>query len=188
MRKFLFCAVAMLLATFSNISVAWASENDILDEIIAAQEEYDRIRNEEIMEIEEFGIPGDRNALIKTQVTCYIEAGKKTSTGSLKMDKIIAASPEYVGRVAQVYKVDEDGGIGDFIGYFEVADTGYGAPTGYGKSIYPGKKSAGTIEMGLTVDFRKPNMNIAKAFMLETYTGGGTTGSEVYISLEDGEG
>lgn len=104
------------------------------------------------------------------------------------MDGIIAAAPEHVGKVAQVYSVAEDGGLGEFLGYFEVADTGYGAPTGYGKSRYKGRRSAGTIELGITVDFRKPNMSAARQFMCDTYTGEGTTGSQVYIIIEEGEG
>lgn len=186
-KKLIFAIVAA--ATLSVQTNVYASENDLLDEILAKEEARTQEWLDMVSEIEEHGIPEeDNNELMKRQVTCYIERGKKTATGSSKMDGIIAAAPEYLGCVAQVYEVAEDGGVGEFIGYFPIEDTGYGAPTGKGKSIYKGRKSAGTIEAGITYDFRKPNMSAAKEFMKANYTGEGSTGSQVWISIVDGEG
>lgn len=187
MKKIISLFLAMWLAGMRFCNV-FASENDILDEILKQQALYQEIYEERVNEIEGDGIPGYVAQPIKTQVTCYIEKGKPTCTGSYKMDGIVAAAREHVGKVAQVYNVAPDGGIGEFIGYFEVADTGYGAPTGYGNSFYKGRSSAGTIELGITVDFRKPNITTAKQFMADTYTGHGSTGSQVYIIMQDGEG
>lgn len=187
MKRFLISMFAMVMM-LSNATFVHASENEILDEILALQEEQQAIFEERVEEIEGDGIPGERNNPIRSQITCYIEAGKKTATGSRKMDGIIAAAPEYIGYVAQVYKVAEDGSLGEFIGYFPVEDTGYGASTGYGQSKLRKGKHLGTIECGITFDFRKPNMTAARGFMKDTYTGEGTTGSEVYIILEGGEG
>lgn len=186
-KKLVTALLAMSFIAASSVQV-FASENDLLDEILAKEAEKQQIYEDRIEEIEGDGIEGDKADIHTTQVTCYVEAGQPTCTGSYRMDGIIAAQPENVGKVAQVYKVAEDGSVGEFLGYFEVADTGYGAPSGYGKSRYKGRRSAGTIELGITVDFRKPNMGEARRFMKTTYTGGGTTGSQVYIVMEDGEG
>lgn len=46
-----------------------------------------------------------------------------------------------MGSVAALYDINEDGSIGDFIGYYEVLDTGAGIDTdgdGYGDSIING--------------------------------------------------
>lgn len=167
---------------------AYASENDILDEILARQEVIQEIYEERIGEIEGEGVLGDLRVPNKVQCTSYIEPNKPTCTGSYRMDGTIAADRSKLGSVAQVYKVASDGRLGDFIGYYEVNDTGYGAPTGCGKSKYPGRKSLGTIEAGITVDFRKPGLKEAGEFMKDTFTGEGTTGSQVYVIFEDGEG
>lgn len=180
--------ILLAVASFLLPVQVYASDNDILDKIKEEQQSQEEAWLKQVQEVEDYGIPGDRCNLLRSQVTCYIEPGRKTATGCNKMNGIIASAPEYLGYVAQVYKVAEDGGIGEFIGYYQVEDTGYGAPSGYGKSIYKGKKSAGTIELGLTYDFRQPDYAHAKKFMIETYTGNGTTYSEVYISLINGNG
>lgn len=166
----------------------YASENDLLDEIIERQEAMQEIYEDRVREIEGEGVLGDRRIPDKVQCTSYIEAGRPTCTGSYRMDNTVAAARQYIGAVAQVYKVDSDGGLGDFLGYYEVNDTGYGAPTGTGKSEYPGRKSLGTIEAGITIDFRKPGIREANEFMKDTFTGEGTTGSQVYVIFEKGKG
>ena len=187
MKRFIAIVIALILSMV-NVSSIKASENSILDEILAKEEERQEIYEDRVREIEGTGIEEDRRETLRRAVTCYIEPGRATSTGSYKMDKIIAGAQEYVGCVAQVYRVAEDGGIGEFIGYYPIEDTGYGAPSGHGESRLKPGKSLGTIELGLTYDFRKPSMQEAKAFMKETYTGEGLTGSEVYIIIEKGEG
>ena len=131
--------------------------------------------------------PVQADNLIKVQVTCYCEPGI-TCTGSSKKDNIIASKREYLGYVAVVYHVADDGNVGDYIGTFPIDDIGYGAPTGFGRSEFYGRDSAGTVETGLTFDFRKPTNNACREFMAETYTGEGTTGSEVYLKIVKGEG
>ena len=126
--------------------------------------------------------------LIKVQVTCYCENGV-TCTGISAKDGIIASSRDWLGYVAVVYEVDEDGDIGNYIGTFAIEDVGYGAPVGHGlASEFEGRESAGTVETGLTFDFRKPTLDACREFMEETYTGEGTTGSEVYLKVVKGEG
>lgn len=132
--------------------------------------------------------PVQADSLIKAQVTCYCESGL-TCTGSDKQDGIIASKREWLGYIAVVYKVNEDGGVGEYIGSFPIEDVGYGRPVGHGtKSEFEGRESAGTIETGLTFDFRKPTLDACFDFMIETYTGEGSTGSQVYIKVIKGEG
>ena len=74
------------------------------------------------------------------RVTCYTDTGT-TATGCKTREGIVAGSPEWFGYVAALYEVREDGGIGDFIGYYEVLDTGAGYDTdndGKGDSIKKG--------------------------------------------------
>lgn len=139
---------------------------------------------------EEVVVNGMDEEYTSVQVTCYIESGSPTCTGSYRMDGTTAASkPEWLGYCAYLYKINDDGSLGDFIDIVEFNDIGYGAPVGHGtKSDIRKGKSAGTIETGKTIDIRKSSMSQCKEFMKTTYTGEGTTGSQVYMILIDGEG
>ena len=73
-------------------------------------------------------------------------AGNKTASGKPTIEGItIAGKKEWLGCVAALYEIREDGNVGDFIGYREFTDTGYGRNS----TVYPGH---GTIETGETVD------------------------------------
>lgn len=95
----------------------------------------------------------------KAEVTAYNNPnGNKTSTGKDTIEGItIAGKPEWAGSVIALYFIDEDGSIGDFYGYREVTDSGYG----HDSTIYPGK---GTIETGETVDIFFNDYETAKNF------------------------
>ena len=72
--------------------------------------------------------------------------GNLTASGKPTIEGItIAGKEEWLGCVAALYTIREDGGIGEFIGYREFTDTGYGVPS----NQYPGM---GTIESGETID------------------------------------
>lgn len=72
--------------------------------------------------------------------------GNLTASGKPTVPGItIAGKKEWIGCVAAIYTIREDGGIGDFLGYREFTDTGYGVPS----EAYPGQ---GTIESGETID------------------------------------
>lgn len=60
--------------------------------------------------------------IFEIEATAYC-CGTTTATGSKVREGIIAGRPEWFGKVAAIYKSD-GGKIGDFIGYFEVLDTG----------------------------------------------------------------
>ena len=105
--------------------------------------------------------------------TCYCEPGL-TYSGSYTYEGIIAGRKEDLGKVAALYAITEDGGIGDFIGYFEFKDTGAGMDTdgdGKGDSIIRGK----------SVDVYKDTLDEAKAWIRKY-------GDYVLIKIIDCEG
>lgn len=120
------------------------------------------------------------NEPVKIRCTCYIDSGTM-STGKQTRPFVMAATSEWVGYTACVNAVNEDGSIGQFIGYYEILDIGYGAETGEGESqIFKGK-SIGTIEAGRTVDVWMPTLHKAEEWV-ETY------GDYVYIKLIPAKG
>lgn len=100
------------------------------------------------------------NEPFKAEVTAYVNPnGNKTSTGKNTIEGLtIAGKPEWEGCVIALYFVNpETGGIGEFYGYRQVTDTGYG----HASSLYSGK---GTIETGETVDVYFDDYATAKAW------------------------
>lgn len=72
--------------------------------------------------------------------------GNKTANGSETIDGLtLAAKKEWLGYTAALYFCNEDGSVGELIGYREITDTGYGRDS----TLYPGK---GTIQTGECVD------------------------------------
>lgn len=65
------------------------------------------------------------------QATGYCLKGKMAAGGYTRKG-VCASARKHFGKVAQVYKRNSDGTIGQFIGYFEVKDTG-------GQSIASGR-------------------------------------------------
>ena len=111
--------------------------------------------------------------LHKIRATCYCEHGF-TYSGSYTREGIIAGRKEDIGDVAAIYAVAEDGGVGEFIGYFEVLDCGAGFDTdGDGKGD-------STIK-GRTIDVFRSNIDGVKSW-IKRY------GDFVYIKLIEAEG
>lgn len=111
--------------------------------------------------------------LHKIRATCYCEHGL-TYSGSYTREGIIAGRKEDIGDVAAIYAVAEDGGVGEFIGYFEVLDCGAGFDTdGDGKGD-------STIK-GRTIDVFRNNIDGVKSW-IKRY------GDFVYIKLIEAEG
>ena len=111
--------------------------------------------------------------LIKIRATCYVEHGI-TYSGHYTHEGTLAGRKEDIGDVAAIYAVAEDGGVGEFIGYFEFYDCGAGFDTdgdGRGDSTIKGK----------TVDIFRNNLSRAKAW-IKTY------GDYVYIKRIEAEG
>lgn len=111
--------------------------------------------------------------LRKLRATCYCEHGL-TYSGSYTREGIIAGRKEDIGSVAAIYAVAEDGGVGEFIGYFEVLDCGAGFDTdgdGKGDSTIKGK----------TIDVFRNDMQRVKRW-IKTY------GDYVYVKIIEAEG
>lgn len=98
--------------------------------------------------------------------------GNLTATQTETIEGItIAAKEEWFGCVIALYEIAEGGGIGDFIGYRQVTDTGYG----HDSKLY---KGMGTIQTGETVDI-----------YFESYDDAMQWGSkQVYIQVIPGKG
>lgn len=65
------------------------------------------------------------NEPVLMRATVYTASeGNITADGSKVREGIIAGKREWLGYTALIYSVDEDGSIGEFIGYYEVKDTG----------------------------------------------------------------
>jgi hypothetical protein len=86
------------------------------------------------------------------RVTCYMDKGI-TASGTEAREGIVAVKPEWMqeGYIVQIWAV-RDGKIGDFMGYYEPKDTGYGIDTGEGESRVIEGRSRGSIEAGWSID------------------------------------
>ena len=91
---------------------------------------------------------------IKISATCYYnEYDRPAASGrELVMGKSLAGMVEWLGRQVRLYRVNEDGSKGEFLGVYTFDDTGYGQETGQGQSKILEGKSIGTIENGTCID------------------------------------
>lgn len=112
---------------------------------------------------------GTAHRLAATTGYCH---GSHGSHGDKMKVGYVAYTPESYGYCMEIYKAvetDEGYKLGDFIGLYEVKDTGYGRATGSGKSaVRADKNSRGTIEAGLSVDAYHPTLAECKEWMKET--------------------
>lgn len=78
--------------------------------------------------------------MAKIRCSCYCEHGV-TASGRNTCYGIVAGKEEWLGYVCEVNKINEDGSVGEFVGYFEFCDTGAGMDMdgdGKGDSIKTG--------------------------------------------------
>ena len=80
------------------------------------------------------------------ECTAYCDEGVTASGKKTVEGRTIAGAKEWIGCIGVLYEVDEDGGIGDFIGIYEFTDTGYGKdgdiPRGETVDIYMEEEDA----------------------------------------------
>ena len=62
----------------------------------------------------------------RAECTAYCDSGITASGKPTVEGLTLGGSPEWIGCMAVLYEVDDDGTIGDFIGLYEVMDTGWG--------------------------------------------------------------
>ena len=81
---------------------------------------------------------------IPMQASAYCDYGT-TADGSTTIEHLTCAGKrEWFGRTIALYRRNKDDSIGEFIGYYEMRDTGYGYSTGEGTSeVRSDKKYAG---------------------------------------------
>lgn len=105
------------------------------------------------------------------ETTAYCQ-GSHGSRGDKMRHGYVAYTPESYGCAIDLYKAEktEDGyKLGEYLGLFEVRDTGFGHETGQGRSsIRPDKKSKGSIEIGKTIDVFHPTYSECVTWMKET--------------------
>lgn len=104
------------------------------------------------------------NEPVVVRSTCYIDKGY-TASGAYTRHGIAAAKKEWIGCVAALYQVNEDGSIGEFIGYYEILDTG----------------SASWLKDGTAIDVWCDGMD-------EVHEWQTNNGDYVYMQLIEGEG
>lgn len=119
-------------------------------------------------------IPIHTNAedLKKIRCTCYCEAGT-TASGFYTREGIIAGRREDLGKVAAIYKCN-DNKPGDFLGYYEFRDTGAGIDT-------DGDGKGDSIKKGLSVDVFRSSKQRAKDWIADN-------GDYVFIQLIEADG
>ena len=105
--------------------------------------------------------------------TCYTDVGI-TASGSYTRPYIIAGRKEWLGYVAGLYAINEDGSIGEFIGYYEFKDTGAGIDT-------DGDGKGDSIINGTSVDVWVTDSNAVKEWQTKY-------GDYVYIKIIKGVG
>ena len=71
----------------------------------------------------------------EVKLTCYLPTGNVTKTGCEPYEGIIAAREEDLWKVAALYEKKDDGSLGDWIGFYEVRDTGGSNALRNGKSV-----------------------------------------------------
>ena len=115
----------------------------------------------------------DGDGLQKIRATCYCHAGI-TASGQYTREGIVAGKKDWMGKAVALYSCGEGDELGEFIGYFEVLDTGAGIDT-------DGDGRGDTIKNGKSIDIYKYTLDDAKAFVKEH-------GDYVYMKLIDAEG
>lgn len=96
--------------------------------------------------------------------------GSHGSHGDKMRSGYCAYTSESYGAACIVYEAlpQEDGSfqMGDYLTTLEIKDTGYGYPTGQGKSkVRPDKKSQGSIEAGESLDVYNPTLSGCREWM-----------------------
>lgn len=125
-----------------------------------AEEDVERIRSAEAGEV----FP------ILTSGYCH---GRVTATGTEPRRGICAVRKEWIGKTALVWECKDSDTMGEFLGYWECLDTGFGADSD-GDGI-------GSIQEGRVIDMYFPTPEEVQEWMK-------ITGGRVYVQLIDAEG
>lgn len=105
---------------------------------------------------------------VKIRCTCYLDSGI-TASGQHTRQGIIAGKKEWIGCAVILWTLD-----GDYIGIYEILDTGAGIDT-------DGDGKGDSIKTGNSIDVWMPDMNSAKEWIREY-------GDYVYFQLYEADG
>lgn len=119
------------------------------------------------------GAKADDGKLARIRCTCYCHSGI-TASGKYTRPGIIAGKKECLGKTAALYRCDEGGCAGDFIGYFEILDTGDGIDT-------DGDGRGDSIKRGKSIDVYRPSLQECRDWIAKY-------GDYVYFEIIDAEG
>lgn len=92
--------------------------------------------------------------------TGYCDYGQ-TASGEYVREGIIAGKKEWLGRTCNLYRVNEDGTMGELIGSYEFLDTGYGIKTRTSNGVQ------GSLKLGKSVDVWHPTEDSIWDWMAE---------------------
>ena len=115
----------------------------------------------------------DGDELQKIRATCYCHEGT-TASGQHTREGIIAGKKDWIGKAVALYRCSEGDELGEFIGYFEILDTGAGIDT-------DGDGKGDSIKRGKSIDIYKNTLDDCRAFVADY-------GDYVYMKLIDAEG
>lgn len=104
----------------------------------------------------------DEMPLTKVSSTAYSDEDIYTNASGrpLQVGYSVAGKIAWLGRSINVWKSNEDGSVGEFMGVYRFDDTGYGAESGVGQSIILEGRTIGTIENGTCIDFFMDNEEV----------------------------
>lgn len=109
----------------------------------------------------------------KIRCSCYCEHGT-TASGKKTRFGLVAGKKDWMGYTVEINAINEDGSIGEFVGYFEFADTGAGMDS-------DGDGVGDTIREGNSIDVWVNSLKDAYAWR-DKY------GDYVYIKIIKSEG
>ena len=93
---------------------------------------------------------------VQIRCTFYCDHGI-TASGEYTRHGTLAGKREWLGRVVRLNKINEDGTVGDFLGFYQFTDTGLGIDT-------DGDKVGDSIKRGQSIDVWMESLNEAKAY------------------------
>lgn len=116
--------------------------------------------------------------LKRVDMTCYTHTGNPCRNGKMPREGICAYQEQYLGWLAIVYE-DNNGKLGEIIGYYEIYDTGYGIETDV---VNPDTgKNYGSLEIGTSIDIFQNSLEECYEFIEEH-------GDSCFIQLVYAEG
>lgn len=114
----------------------------------------------------------EEGQVVRMMTTAY-HHGEITATGNRTRRGSCAVRKEWVGKTALVWKCKNSDTMGEFLGFWECLDTGFGADSDC--------DGMGSIQEGRVIDMYFPTQEEVEEWMI-------LTGGRVYVQLVDAEG